>query len=406
MRIICLDGQDYAGTGGALRGQEMALALRWMGHQVSDQAPTSLLPEMIHPGMADGIILTGTWHQLVLWRGKTSGIPLVVQLSQAADAAGIPAIWWYGSNGSVFGCQDPSAEKRLASQRAVIDYICGRHFIGVICPYSMEIYQRYGVPPQRMRLVPSVFDADLFTPPKPGPDERVSARLRVKYKVPEKAFLMGTIGNTPNSKGGDDVLRALALLKDEMPDLYYLILHTPEANLNKTKAISPDKKRIGKSEWDVLQDSKALAEKLGVKERVRFIGARFPREAMPMFYRLLDLYCSPSKAENLGQPLVESQLCGCTLVTYKGFSFDFVACPETAQQVEPSGRVVDDYGLIIPECDPRELANAIRRARAGRESDPATPERTRLWTTRKFHHSNARVMLDAIEEYGRLLNAR
>ena len=396
MKIICHNGQDYAGTGGALRGQELALALRWMGHEVQDRAPTSLSPKAIRPGLADAVVLTGTWHQLVSWRGRT-GVPLVVQLAEACEASGIVPIWWYGSNGSVFGCQDPNPAKRAESEREVIARICERKFIGVICPYSMGIYERHGVPREKMRLIPSVFDGDLFCPEQSRYDERVTARLRVKYKLPDNAFCIGTIGNTPNSKGGDDVLRAFALLAREMPDLYYLILHTPERNLNKTKAVSPDKKKIGKSEWDVLQDSKALAVKLGIADRVRFLGMRFPREAMPAFYRLLRVYCSPSKAENLGQPLVESQLCGVPLVTYKGFSFDFVACPETAQQIPPSGTVTDDYGLVIPECDPEVLADAIRGARATAETVPAW--KTRMWAYDKFHHPNAQVMVDAIREY-------
>jgi len=400
MKILGIHAQDHYGVGGALRGHEMGEALMRLGHEIIPMDPTAGAWTMIKNGAdVDAVVLAGTWHQLMI---ANSHAQLV---ADACDARKIPCLWWYGSNGSVFSCVDADPAVRRASENRVIDLICTRKFIGVICPYSIEIYKRHGVPADKMRLVPSVFDADLFCPAMSSYDQRVTARLKYKYGIPSDAFCLGTIGNTPNSKGGDDVLKALALLAPEMPDLHYVILHTPAQLLSKVRAKSPDGLREGKSEADVLQDSKNLAKKLGLGDRVHFIGARFPREAMPMFYRCLDVYCSPSKAENLGQPLVESQLCGIPLVTYKGFSFDFVAAP-TAEQIEPSGTVTDDYGLIIPEADPIVLANAIRRARLTAETHKPIGgvNATRVWAYQKFHHHNANKMMAAIAEYKELLH--
>jgi glycosyltransferase involved in cell wall biosynthesis len=156
------------------------------------------------------------------------------------------------------------------------------------------------------------------------------------------------------------------------------------------------------SEWDVVQRTKSLARDLGIQDRVRFIGSRYPREIMPAFYRLLRVYVSPSKAENLGQPLVESQLTGLPLVTYRGFSFDFVACPGTAEQIPPVRTVTDDYGLVIPEADPAVLAAAIRRARQTAERE-GSADVARNWTYEKFNHHNAQTMVTALEEYRQCL---
>ena len=397
MKILCVDGRDIGGVGGALRGQEMSKALASLGHEVVHKGPHQNLVAFLDSEKdLDGAIMTGTWHQLMYPK------PFAVVAAEVADKRGIPVIWWYGSNGSIFGSVDPDAAKRAADERRVIQMLCERKFIGVICPYSIGIYKRHGVPEEKMRLVPSVFDGNLFTPAKTEWDRHSSARLREDFSIPQDAFVLGTVGNTPNSKGGDDVVRAFALLKDEMPDLHYLILHTPAKNLSKVKATSPDGKTIGNSEFDVLNMTKKLAVDLKVADRVHFVGIRFKREAMPMFYRVCNVYCSPSKAENLGQPLVESQLCGLPLVTYKGFSFDFVACPATAQQIEPSGTVTDDYGLIIPDADPKVLADAIRRARAKAE-DWTSATITRAWTYQKFHWHGAQTMADAISEYKALM---
>ena len=393
MNIIGIHAQDHFGVGGALRGYEMGEALQRLGHTILPVPPQAHLWDDLGNGMkADAVILAGTWHQL------TTNDAACVKTAHACDRRKIPCIWWYGSNGSVFGCIHPDPAVRKKDEERIISVIAERPFIGVICPYSMGIYERHGLPREKMRLIRSVFDADLFCPSETSYDFRVTERLKHKYGVPPYAFCIGTVGHTPNSKGGNEIIQAVALLKDEMPDLVYVILHTPRQMLSKVKARSPDGKKIGKSEWDVLRDSQMLAQKLGVADRVKFIGTRFPREAMPMFYRMLNVYCSPSKAENLGQPLVESQLCGLPLVTFKGFSFDFVSCPDTAQQVEPHHTVTDDYGLVIPEADPATLADAIRNARHMLATDRWTAEKTRGWARHRFHHHRAQAMLNAIEE--------
>ena len=400
MKIVGIHAQDHYGVGGALRGLEMGEALRRMGHEIVGISPTEKLHVSINAGMSlDAVILAGTWHQLA------AGHQFPLLVADACDKRNIPCIWWYGSNGSVFGSVHPDEEVRRAHEKSVIDLIAQRHFIGVICPYSIEIYKRHGLPVEKMRLVPSVFDGDLFCPSSGNDyDRRVSERLKYKFGIPPGAFCLGTIGHTPNSKGGDEILSAMSLLKDEMPDLHYVILHTPQQLLSKVRAKSPDGKKEGRSEAEVLLHSQELAAAMGLRDRVHFIGARFPREAMPMFYRLIDVYCSPSKAENLGQPLVESQLCGIPLVTYKGFSFDFVACPQTSEQIAPDHTETDDYGLIIPFANPRVLADAIRRARVT-SADPAKRDATRRWTLNRFHHPNAKTMIDTINEYQGLLNA-
>lgn len=408
MRIICIDGRDINGAGGALRGQEMARALRSLGHDCVLKPPDfSSADPLARLGKMDAVIYTGTWHQLMGGRSD------LIRLTEQCEAAGIPAIWWYGSNGSVFGCVDADPAKRADAERRVISMIAERRFIGVICPYSVDIYKRHGLPLDKMRLIPSVFDGNLFTPPQNPRDRHIAARLREDFDIPANAFVIGTIGNCPNSKGGDETIEAVALLAKEMPDLHYLILHTPEGNLNKIKATSPDGQRVGNSEWDVLQLSKKLARDRGVADRVHFVGMRVKREAMPHLYWCMDAYCSPSKAENLGQPLIESQLCGLPLVTYQGFSFDFCACPHSAQQIPAHHTETDDYGLVIPFADPAVLAAAIGRARNIAES--GRPNRsytsydspnnvTRLWAYHKFHWDNAQVMVNAINEYRGLLH--
>jgi len=404
MRLYGIHAQDLQGVGGALRGQEMAYALRGMGHEILQGHLRQPSRTLFRENRVDAVILTGTWHQLLGGGGNA------VLIADACDEYGIPCIWWYGSNGSIWAMPNADAEKRVAEERKIISLVCERPFIGVICPYSMRIYERYGVPREKMRLIPSVFDGDLFHPADDARSRHIGERLRFKFGIPPDAWALGTVGTIPSSKGGDQVIQAVALLKDEMPDLHYVLLHTPAANLSAKEAISPDGQEIGKSERQVLQESINLAHTLNVEDRVHFLGTRFMRVGMPGFYWMLNGYASPSLADNLPQPPIEAQLTGLPFLTHKGefeneFCFDFCSCPETAVMVPPARRETDDWGLIIPFGDPAGLADGIRRLREV-GADAAAMERTRAWAYQKFHHHNAQVMVDAINEMRVVLQGR
>ncbi len=394
-------------VGHPARGRELNFALLKAGHEifpVGNAAAYAILMEKKDIGPLDAVVLGGTWHQLTFKQRPVNlehkdiygPVPFPVGIARAAEEHGTVPIWWYGSNGCPYLSYntDPDARKREHDDR--VRWLCERKFFAVLAPYCVNTYKKAGVPGSKMRIVPTLFDSDLFHVPSKA-EKAGRERLCHEWNLPTGKFWLGTIGNTPNSKGGDDTMRALALLKDEMPDLHYFIHHTDAARLTTVKAVGPDGE-IGNSEADVLRMSKVLAVKLGIKDRVHFRGLKLDRKFMPWSYRMMDVYCSPSKAENLGQPLIESQLCGLPLVTYRGFSFNFCACPFSASQYKPSKTETDDWGLVIPSSDPMDQANAIRRARNMAETK-GMAERTHEWAAEKFDHRNIFKMIDVIEEY-------
>jgi len=386
-----MQGESLA-IGSTSRGRELGYALTKLGHRVQQVSAIYLYKQLQDKtlGHLDAIVLGGTWHQIQ----GASGYP--IQIAELADSIGVPCLWWYGSNGCPHLSFAPDPVERKAEHDRTVEAICRRHFMTVIAPYCVDVYEKSGVPRDKMRVCPTLFDSDLFHVPS-AHEKAGRRRLCWDWNIPYGGFFMGTVSNTPNSKGGDDTLRAMALLAKEMPDLHYF-LHTNEpARLSKRKAIGP-KGNVGKSEFDVLEDTKMLAAQLGLRDRVHFRGMRVDRRYMPWSYLMMDLYVSPSKAENLGQPFIESQLCGIPLVTYKGFSFDYCACPHSATQYEPCGTVQDDWGLVIPETKPEDLADAIRKGRHIAETQ-GMADKTHDWAAEKFDHRNATKMVDAIHEY-------
>jgi len=377
--------------GSTSRGRELGFALTKLGHNVKQVSAIFLVKQLQDNtlGPLDAIVLGGTWHQIQ----GAQGYP--IEIAELADAEGIPCIWWYGSNGCPHLSYNPDPTERKREHDRTVEAICQRKFITVLAPYCVDTYEQSGVPRDKMRVCPTLFDSDLFHVPS-AHEKAGRKRLCWELGIPYGGFVMGTVANTPNSKGGDDTLRAMALLIKEMPDLHYFIHSNEPARLSKRKAIGPTG-NVGKSEFDVLEDSKRLAQQLGLHDHVHFWGARIERRYMPWSYRMMDIYVSPSKAENLGQPFIESQLCGIPLVTYKGFSFDYCACPHSATQYEPSGTIQDDWGLVIPESNPEDLAEAIRKARNIAETG-GMADKTHEWAAEKFDHRNATYMVDAIKE--------
>ncbi|MDI6828814.1 MAG: glycosyltransferase family 4 protein, partial [Armatimonadota bacterium] len=54
----------------------------------------------------------------------------------------------------------------------------------------------------------------------------------------------------------------------------------------------------------------ALAEELGIRDKVVYIDGVLSREFMPYLYNACDIYAGPSRQEGFGMPHVEAQACG------------------------------------------------------------------------------------------------
>lgn len=99
-----------------------------------------------------------------------------------------------------------------------------------------------------------------------------------------------------------------------------------------------------------------LAEKLGIAERVHFLGNQ---DDMPRFYQCLDVFCLPSLNEGLPLAPLEAQACGVRAVVTNAGGAAEALCPDT--------------GILVPPGDAQALADAIQLALAGAED--ASPRR-------------------------------
>lgn len=132
------------------------------------------------------------------------------------------------------------------------------------------------------------------------------------------------VGRGVRTKGLRDVVRALALLQDR-----------PGISLTSAGA------------GEEIEASKAEAEKLGVADRVKFLG-RIPRDEVEDLYRTHDIFAFPSFREPAGGVLYEAMRWGLPIVT--------------ARRGGPEWIVDDSCGMRMSISTPEALAADLAAA--------------------------------------------
>jgi glycosyltransferase involved in cell wall biosynthesis len=211
------------------------------------------------------------------------------------------------------GRRDTSPPVRVRMERAL-----ARDVARVVATSTDEVAEltRLGAARNRITVVPSGVDVEQFTPE--GPAAERGDRRRV----------LG-IGRLVPRKGFDTAIRALVAV----PDTELVIAGGPAAD-------------------ELAGDAEAirlvgLAERFGVADRVRLIGA-VPRPDMPALLRSADLVVCPSWYEPFGLVPLEAMACGVPVVASAvGGFLDTIVDGAT--------------GALVPPRRPDRLAAEMRR---------------------------------------------
>lgn len=154
-----------------------------------------------------------------------------------------------------------------------------------------EAYVRDGVDPRKMVVLPVGCDVEAFKPiPRDHPKVRA---VRESLGVTDDQKLILTIGGDGASKGSREMMMALAKINKSIPNWRYIC---KVWNQNRTQR---------QNRLDI-----ALAEELGIGDKVKYVDGVLSREYMPYLYNACDLYAGPSRQEGFGMPHVEAQACG------------------------------------------------------------------------------------------------
>ena len=215
----------------------------------------------------------------------------------AARLAGLPNVATAHSDnaGKHFG----RADRIIAVSQAVADFLL-----------------RCGYDPQRIRMVHHGI-ADI-TAPLPAD---VRTKIRSSLDLPEDEPCLLIAARIVPAKGHDTALKALAAVRERR---WTLLL-------------------AGDHLGDLGPQMQALAQELGIADRVRFLGLR---EDVPALMAASDILLAPSRREALSLTLLEASAC---------------SLPIIASRVGGIGEVVQDgtSGLLVSPDDPEALAAAL-----------------------------------------------
>ena len=179
-----------------------------------------------------------------------------------------------------------------------------------------------GYDPSKIVVIRNGVDLTRFTV------EADEGRIRRELGVPEGAPLVAVVSRLTEMKGLEQFLEAAAALKPRYPDARFLIVgETAPNNLA------------------YLPKLQALAERLGVTDRVIFAGIR---SDVPALLSSVNVSVMPSLNEALSNVLLESMAAG---------------APTVATRVggTPEALVDGVSGLLVPPADSGALARAISR---------------------------------------------
>ncbi|MFE6162445.1 glycosyltransferase [Streptomyces sp. NPDC056486] len=207
-----------------------------------------------------------------------------------------------------------------------------------VSPSVAERLSRWGVPRQRIHVVPNGIDVERFRF-----DPRARAAARRQLGIPDEAFVVGGVGRLAPGKRFDVLLEALAALPQ---DVRVLLVG-------------------GGTDEDRLR---ATADRLGVADRVVFAGERphlsdLPEEGadLPALLAAMDVLASPSPEEAFGLAVVEGLAAGLPVL--------YVRCP-AVEDLPPDAAT----GAERVAGDPDSFARALLRVRAAGPRPRIAPE--------------------------------
>ena len=243
----------------------------------------------------------------------------------------------------------------VRADRVICVSTAGRAFVREHYPW---------VPEAHLAVIPRGVDLEAFDPDRL---DRAWMEAFVREHRLEGRFVAAAIGRLSRLKGVDVLIRAVARLKDEWPELTALIVGAPQRH-----------------QENVTDELHQLAERLGVADRVIFAGSQ---KKIPEIDALADVLCSCNvrKPESFGRTVAEALAMNTPVIaSAHGGVLDIVRDGQD--------------GWLVPPGDDAALADALKRVRTRDFGDL----RTRIAET----FTADRMAADTLALYAELLRTR
>jgi phosphatidylinositol alpha-1,6-mannosyltransferase len=204
----------------------------------------------------------------------------------------------------------------------------------------------WGLPSNRVSVVNPGVDTEQFVPAPRDP------AVREQLGWGDRRVIL-TVGRLQKRKGHDTMIRALQMIREQIPDALYAIVGDGEER----------------------QSLESLVRELGLSDHVRFMGEIVDR-ALIQCYQQCDLFVLPNRQvgqdiEGFGMVLVEAQACGKPVIAG--------ASGGTAETMK-----IPDTGQVVDCTKPDELSAAIVQRLADRQQMDRMGECARNWAVSSF----------------------
>lgn len=201
----------------------------------------------------------------------------------------------------------------------------------VTSSWVKEVYVRDGIREDIIEVLPVGCDTDAFVPREPA-EPRVQA-VRELFGVAPHQVLVLTVGGDAASKGAQEVMQALALIRDDAPDWLYLC------------KVWPQPRTVRQNQLDL-----ELARQLGIESRVMHAMSFASRDFMPYLMAACDIYAAPSRLEGFGMPQVEAGACGKPVIGIRAMAMlDTLVHGETAFLADVATEIYINETILGPE---------------------------------------------------------
>jgi len=220
------------------------------------------------------------------------------------------------------------ADGYVANYRDVLDAI---PLILVTSDWVRETFVRDGIRGDHTVTLPVGCDTDNFIPRDPQ-DPKVRA-VRDSLGVAPDERLILTVGGDAASKGGREVMEALATLGDSVPPWRYVCKVWPQERTTVQNALDQE-----------------LTVSLGIQDRVSFPTHQVSRNLMPYLLAACDIYAAPSRLEGFGMPQVEAGACGKPVIGIRAMAMlDTLVHGETAYLARVAREIFITETVLGPE---------------------------------------------------------
>jgi glycosyltransferase involved in cell wall biosynthesis len=194
-------------------------------------------------------------------------------------------------------------------------------------------------------------------------------QLRREHALPDDAWVLFALGRMVPKKGFQDLLRAIALLPEEIGGRKIVLMLAGDG---------PEMERL-----------RGQATELGITGRVRFLGWRNPPDA---FYQLADVFVCPSRHEPLGNVILEAWN---------------HSTPVVSTRNEGAAELIEDgvTGLLCDLKDATGMAGAIRQML---EAPDIERRRTAAAGNKRLHerYGQSRIVEEYLALYRSLISGK